>query len=263
MALNGKDSAVIATGLGTYQIGGVSVGPTRNSNQQRLAVVALTFNDEAAVIDLDLKEVEARVKTGIAPFSALVNTDSSIAWVSNWGGRVPKSGEMSAATGPEPSADKVVVDERGVASSGTVSRIDLLSGKVTATIAVGLHPSGLALDEAHHRLYVANSNSDSISIVDTTTNHVTETINLQPFMKRVAGISPESVALSLDHSRLYVACAGINAVAVIDLHVQHPRIAGLIPTGWYPNDVTVSPNGRFIAVSTLLGVGSGGIVRAC
>jgi YVTN family beta-propeller protein len=151
----------------------------------------------------------------------------------------------------------VVVDERGVASSGTVTRIDLLSGKVTASIAVGLHPSGLAWDEAHHWLYVANSNSDSISIVDTTTSRVAETINLQPFMKRVAGISPESVALSPDHSRLYVACAGINAVAVIDLHAQRPRIAGLIPTGWYPDDVTVSPNGRFIAVSTLLGVGSG------
>jgi YVTN family beta-propeller protein len=182
VAFSGKDSSVIATGVGTHQMGGVSIGSTRNSNGRRLAVVALTFNDEAAVIDLDAKEVEARVKTGIAPFSALVNTDSSIAWVSNWGGRVPKSGEMSAATGPEPNADKVVVDERGVASSGTVTRIDLLSGKVTASIAVGLHPSGLAWDEAHHWLYVANSNSDSISIVDTTTSRVAETINLQPFM---------------------------------------------------------------------------------
>lgn len=257
VALSRKDSAAIATGLGTHQIGGVSVGRTKNSSGRRLAVVALTFDDEAAAIDLDTKEVVSRAKTGIAPFGAVVSTDSSVAWVSNWGGRVPQPGERSAATGPEPNADKVLVDERGVASSGTVARIDLLSGKVTATIAVGLHPSGLAWDEMHHRLFVANSNSDSISIVDTDTNRLSETISLQPFMRKTAGIAPESVALSPDRSRLYVACAGINAVAAIDLKAQRPQVTGLIPTGWYPDDVAVSPDGRFIAVSTLLGVGSG------
>jgi YVTN family beta-propeller protein len=257
VALSEKDSTVIATGLGTHQIGGVSVGSSSNSSRRRLAVVALTFNDEAAIIDIDTKEVRARVKTGIAPFGAIVSRDSSVAWVSNWGGRIPQPNETSAATGPEPNADKVLVDERGVASSGTVTRIDLLSGKVTATVAVGLHPSGLAWDEAHHRLYVANSNSDSVSVVDTATNRLVETIALQPFQRKAAGVAPESVALSPDRSRLYVACAGINAVAVIDLHAKRSRITGFIPTGWYPDDVTVSPDGRFIAVSTLLGVGSG------
>ena len=128
---------------------------------------------------------------------------------------------------------------------------------MTATVAVGLHPSGLAWDDKHQRLYIANSNSDSISVVDTATNQLLETISLQPFMKKVAGVSPESIALSSDHATLYAACAGINAVAVIDLGTPRARVKGFIPTGWYPNDVTVSPDGRTIAVSTLLGVGSG------
>ena len=229
--VTGKNSTVIAEGLGTHQIGGVSAGLSKNSRGHRLAVVALTFDDEAAVIDLDSKQVEARVKTGIAPFGVVVNRDSSVAWVTNWGGRVPRPGELSAATGPEPNADKVLVDERGVASSGTVARIDLLSGKVTATIAVGLHPSGLAWDEMHHRLYVANSNSDSISIIDTATNRLTDTLTLQPFMKKVAGVSPESVALSPDHSTLYAACAGINAVAVVDHARATPADYGINPHG--------------------------------
>ena len=257
VALSGKSSAVIADGLGTHQIGGVSVGHAKNSRGQRLAVVALTFDDAVAVVDLDTKQVQARIKTGIAPFATAVNSDSSVAYVSNWGGRVPLRGERSAATGPNLGADRVLVDERGVASSGTVARVDLLSGQVTAVIAAGLHPSGLAWDEPHQRLYVANSNSDSISIVNTATNRLTETIVLQPFLKKVAGVSPESVALSPNHSILYVACAGINAVAVIEVNGQHPRVVGFIPTGWYPDDVAVSPDGKYLAVSTLLGVGSG------
>ena len=257
VSMKGIRSIVIADSLGTHQVGGVSLGLTKNSQGQRLAVIALTFDDAAAAIDMDSKQIVGKIRTGVAPFATAVNRDSSVAYVSNWGGRFPNAGEQTAATGPEANADQVLVDERGVVSSGTVSRIDLISGKVTATIPVGLHPSGLAWDEAHHRLYVANSNSDSISIIDTATDHVLETIALQPFDKKVAGISPESVALSPDQSMLYVACAGINAVGVIHVKGPHPHIAGFIPTGWYPDDVVVSPNGKYIAVSTLLGVGTG------
>jgi YVTN family beta-propeller protein len=257
VSMKGSRSIVIADSLGTHQVGGVSLGLTKNSQGQRLAVIALTFDDAAALIDMDSKQIVGKIRTGVAPFAAAVNRDSSIAYVSNWGGRFPNAGEQTAATGPEANADQVLVDERGVVSSGTVARIDLISGKVTATIPVGLHPSGLAWDEAHHRLYAANSNSDSISIIDTAANRVLETIALQPFDKKVAGISPESVALSPDQSMLYVACAGINAVGVIHVKGLHPHIAGFIPTGWYPDDVVASPNGKYIAVSTLLGVGTG------
>jgi len=250
-------SSAIADGLGSQQIGGLGVGLSKNSAGRRLAVVALTFDDEAAVVDLDTKEVAFKIKTGVAPFGVVVSADSSVAWVSNWGGRFTHPGEQTAATGPEPNADRVLVDARGVASSGTVARIDLVTGKVTAVVSTGLHPSGMAWDEEHHRLYVANSNSDSISDVDTATNRVVDTFAIEPFMRKAAGVSPESVALSPDHSTLYAACAGINAVAEIDLASSHLRLAGMIPTGWYPNDVAVSPDGKFIAVSTLLGVGSG------
>ena len=257
VALSGSGDTLIADGLGSQQIASVSVARAANSRGQRLAVVALTFNDQAGVVDLNSRQILYKVKTGIAPFGTAVNEDSSVAWVSNWGGRFPRAGEESAATGPEPNADQVLVDDRGVASSGTVVRVDLLSGKVAAEVAVGLHPSGLAWDERHQRLYVANSNSDTISIIDTASNRLVETISLQPFMKKVAGVSPESVVLSPDHATLYAACAGINAVAVIDLKKVRPRVAGFIPTGWYPEDVAVSPDGKFIGVSTLLGVGAG------
>jgi YVTN family beta-propeller protein len=187
----------------------------------------------------------------------VIDATNSTAWISNWGGRFPRPEDLSAATGSEPGADRVVVDARGIAASGTVSRIDLTSGKVTAEIEVGLHPTSLALDNLHDRLYVANSNSDSISVIDTKTNSVAETIPIQPFAHDVAGVAPESLVLSKDGRHLYVACAGINAIAVLGLKSGHMAVEGLIPTGWYPDAIGLSPDGKYLAVATLLGVGSG------
>ena len=91
-------------------MGGVSVGATRNAQGQRLAATALTFNDEVAIIDLDTMEIR-RVKTGIAPFTTAISKNSTVAWVSNWGGRFPRAGERTAAAGPEVNADHMFVDE--------------------------------------------------------------------------------------------------------------------------------------------------------
>jgi YVTN family beta-propeller protein len=96
---------------------------------------------------------------------------------------------------------------------------------------VGLHPTALVWDQSAHRLYVANGNQDSVSVVDTSTQQVVKTIAIQPFQVRVPGIAPTALALSPDGRRLYVACGGINAVAVVDSRSGH--IDGLIPTAWY------------------------------
>jgi YVTN family beta-propeller protein len=92
---------------------------------------------------------------------------------------------------------------------------------------------------------VSNSNSDTISVIDTAQNKVVETISVQPFERKVAGVAPEAVVVSQDGRRLYAACAGINAVAVIGVGESGqgaPKILGLIPTNWYPD--TTSPSAR-------------------
>lgn len=237
---------------GTLGRGGMGgVGVAANS---RVAVVALTGTNQIAVLDLDLKQITKHIQVSIAPFTAVVSADGTSAWVSNWGGRVPKANERTARTGDE-SEDRVLIDDRGIASSGTVSRVDLTAGRVTNEVAVGLHPTALAWDEKRGRLYVANGNSDSVSAVDTKSNHVVATWEIEPFVRRVNGIAPSALALAPDGARLYVACAGINAVAVLD--TGGGTVAGLIPTAWYPNHIAVSPNGKTIAVSTMFGIGSG------
>ncbi len=239
------------SGLSTSgPMGGVGVA----ANGQ-VAVAALTGTDEAAVLNLETRQVVGRIRVGIAPFTAVVSRDGATAWVSNWGGRVPKVGEKSAPTGQLPGADRVLIDAHGIASSGTISRIDLAAGRVTNELAVGLHPSALVWDEPRSRLYVANGNSNSVSVVDTKTVRALARWEIEPFTQRVSGIAPTSLAVSPDGRRLYVACGGINAVAV--LNTSDGRVEGLIPTAWYPSHLAVSPSGKSLAVSTLFGVGSG------
>jgi YVTN family beta-propeller protein len=224
-------------------------------------VVPLTSANSVAVVEPNGSN--RIVPVGKAPFAAVINREGTVAYVSNWGGRVPKAGDPTGLTGLAETSDRVVVDDRGIASTGTVSRIDLESGSVTATVATGRHPTSLVWDEAHSLLYVANGNDDSVSVIhaasgsviDTESGRPVRTFPIQPFAQKAAGIAPTALALSPDGSALYVACGGINAVAVLDAATG--RILGLIPTGWYPNSVSVSPDGRHLAISTLLGIGSG------
>lgn len=117
-------------------------------------------------------------------------------------------------------------------------------GKQTA-IAVGDGPNALLLSSDQSRLFVANGNSDSVSVVDTSSDTVIKTISLHPG-DRYNGANPNSLALSPDNTTLYVTEGGANAVAVVDATTG--AVLGLVPTGWYPNSVSVSADGSRLFV---------------
>ncbi|MFX8685025.1 beta-propeller fold lactonase family protein, partial [Acinetobacter baumannii] len=62
-----------------------------------------------------------------------------------------------------------------------------------------------------------------------------------------------ALSLSPDGKTLYTALAGDNAVSVLDVSGRKPRVKGYIPTERYPSAVSVSPDGRSIAVATAKG----------
>jgi YVTN family beta-propeller protein len=212
----------------------------------------LTFNNSLAITDMASGET-TKISVGIAPVAVVAA--GNLAYVANWGGQAATKDMLSAPTGLKPGADLVRIDSRGVALQGTISVVDLTSGEVKATINVGRHPTALAIDEAQGLLYVSNTNDDSVSVIDVRTNTVKQTISLTPFSQSVKGIAPSGVTLDAAGKKLYVACGGINAVLVYDL--ESGKIAGLIPTGWYPISVALNADGSKLAVATLLGVGSG------
>lgn len=118
------------------------------------------------------------------------------------------------------------------------------------------NPNRMVVNRAGTRLFVAADNADAVFVVDTATNAVIETIHatapegLLTNPETFRGAATNSVALSRDGKTLYVTDGDINAVAVIPLSGPAPHhVQGLIPTAWYPNDVTPSADGEHLYVA--------------
>ncbi|MFN8582753.1 MAG: bifunctional YncE family protein/alkaline phosphatase family protein [Gemmatimonadaceae bacterium] len=248
--------------LGDFMAGGPAVAKRPNSAGRRVAVLPLPANDDVAIVDAESGAMIRTVHVGVLPIAAVVSDDGAVAYVTVFGGPKPRNGDWSATQCCDPRAERVRIDARGIADRGSVTRIDLVEGRVTDVIEVGLHPTGIAWDRARQRLYVANGNSDSVSVIDAGTNRVVQGIAVDPFQQRRIGLAPTAVALSPDGATLFIALGGANAVAVYDVSQLaeasgSARMRGLIPTGWYPSTLDVSPDGATLAVGTLLGVGAG------
>ena len=223
--------------------GGLAIDESRG-----LAYVTLSRNNSLCILNLESGAIESQIPVGVAPYTVLLHGNK--AYVSNWGGRQPKEGDM---TGPS-SGSRVVVDpETGIASTGTISVIDLSSRQVSTTIDVQLHPSGMVLSSNGAQLFVANANSDVISIIDTEASKVVKTLSSKPMPELPFGSMPNALSLSPDEKTLYVANGGNNLLAVIDLDQE--KVRGLIPTGWYPGAVQVSADGNTIMVANTKGIG--------
>jgi YVTN family beta-propeller protein len=100
--------------------------------------------------------------------------------------------------------------------SDNVSVINRQSGDIVATIMVGKKPRGIiaSLGREHPRVYVANSGSNSISVIDPTTNKVEIEIPIR------FGIGPEGIVvarISPEKELIFVTNYGSNNVSVLDV----------------------------------------------
>jgi YVTN family beta-propeller protein len=122
---------------------------------------------------------------------------------------------------------------------------------VLARIPVKGQPNKMTLNAAQSLLYVADDQSDTVEVIDTTQNVVLETIPviaplLDSSLAQFKGANPNSVTLSSDETQLYVTDGNLNSISVIALSGANKgdHVVGLIPTGWYPNSTSLSPDGK-------------------
>jgi YVTN family beta-propeller protein len=152
----------------------------------------------------------------------------------------------------------VVTDPVGnayVACWGSKELTIVSKGGEVAHVKVGSHPTGLAVRPDPAEVWVANTNDDTLSVVDVGTRKVTRTVPVPAYDGAPYGAAPVALAFAPDGKRLYVALAGANVLAVVDPAAG--KVVGRIPTAWYPSGLAVAPDGKHVYVSCAKGFGQG------
>ncbi len=191
---------------------------------------------------------------GVAPFDVVIV--GTRACVSNWGGRRPSATDLA---GPAGRGTTVRVDAlHHVASEGSVSIIDLEGVNTTRELVTGMHASALALSPDGNWLVVANTTADTLSVIDTHTLELTETIWTRQNPADLFGAQPTALAFDASGERLYVCNGTQNAVAVIEFEPGDSKLRGLIPVGWFPGAICLARNGSAttLCVANIKGLGS-------
>jgi len=128
-------------------------------------------------------------------------------------------------------------------------------------IKVGSHPTAMLLNPQGSRLYVANSNDDSVSVIDTQQAVELERISVRLSEQVPPGNSPEGLALK--DGVLYAANSHSNSVVVLKLSRralsdspwrdsnhddddERSSVKGFIPTGQYPSALAIAGNRLFV-----------------
>ena len=198
----------------TYAVKGYASGVC-SVDANHLAVAYLTADDEAgrygkgkiAILNLKSGRVEREATVGYFPYS-VVCADGKI-FVSVLG------------------EDKVAIFSKHL--------------KPEARVTVGRRPGAMTADGKF--VYVANQNSDSVSVIDAATDRVVRSIKVAAKGTRY-GAAPTSC--SVEGNKLYVSEATLNAVAVLSKTTG--KLFGYIPAGWYPTKVLVH-GGNVITIS--------------
>jgi len=179
-------------------------------DQERQLLYAVTTEDNSLYIyDLKGRKTIRRLPLGGEGYTCLLSPGRDELYVSCWGCK-------------------------------RVAVLDTRTQAFRAFIPVGDHPNDLCLTRDGKTLFVANSNDNSVSVINLASLRVIEVLNAALYPDSPAGSTSNSVALGSDDRTLYVANADNNCLAVFD--VSEPGSSsgkGFIPTGWYPTCVRV------------------------
>jgi YVTN family beta-propeller protein len=261
-------------------------GLALTADGKRLFVV-LNLSNRLAQLDADNGKILRIWDVGVAPYDVVAAGNK--VYVSNWGGRPPDS---KVTTGPAGRGTLVRVDPvRFIASEGSVTVINLQddaakpqeplattepaagrkrgraarsgtqspspvkseSGKAILT---GKHACAMALSPDARWLVVANAGDDNLSVIDTRTDQITETISARLNPADLFGAQPNAVTFDGNGRRLFVCNGSQNAVALYDFSPGKTRLRGLMPVGWFPGAIAWNQSAQTICVANIKGIGS-------
>ena len=252
--IRGKDEPKnpVPAGLAVVGPSGPSGGVSPGGHAGCSLWAVLNLSNALAKIALPSGRVLREIPVGNAPFD-VVSAGGKL-YVSNWAGRRPEHGDT---TGPSGVGPAVRVDPRcQIAVEGSVSVVDPVTGRVVRELVVGPHASGMAASPDGRFVCVACTNADTVAVIDTQRDEVVETISTRPAPELLLGSAPNALAFDREGKTLYVSNGTNNAVAVIDFDPPKSRLAGCLPTGWYPAGLVPDDKRKKLYVANVKGIGS-------
>ena len=184
------------------------------------AVVACNLNHRVIKFEVSTGKVLAIAETGEYPYGVSVLPGHRVA-VSNWG-------------------------------QSSVTIFDASNLKLVATIPVRSHPNGMLVLNRSRQLFVACSDSDSISVIDLKGLREVRRLDLRIPGSKLGGAQPNALAFDSSHGKLYVALAAINALGVFAMGEDggdEMRYLGIIPVGSYPTAVAYSVRSHVLYIA--------------
>lgn len=129
------------------EVGKIKVGKspvqTAITTDGKTVLVSLSETNELAIVDLDSKSVK-KIAVGNSPIQMFIQSDDQFAFVANQGNK----------------------EEPGQ----TVSKINLYTKEIAATIKVGNGAHGVVIEQTDQFVYVTNMYDDTVSVIDTVTD---------------------------------------------------------------------------------------------
>lgn len=202
--------------LGKVMPVNISVAGIAVDDRHQLLYAVTKMDNSLYIADTQTKKVIGKYPLEDAAYTCILSPDLKTLYVSCWG------------------CDKVKI-------------FDTQKRQFTGSIAVGDNPNDLCITRNGSFLFVANSNDNSVSVIDVKKGSVIETLNAALFPNAPSGSTTNGVALSEDNKTLYIANADNNCLAVFNVEKPGNSVSkGFIPVGWYPTCVRVVDNTLFV-----------------
>ncbi|WP_405613117.1 alkaline phosphatase family protein [Streptomyces sp. NBC_00076] len=208
---------------------------------------AVNGQNRVVALDAATGAVEQSWAVGNAPRDMVKVGDRL--YVSNEGGRPAKPGDTTINSyGTQVPADP----KTAATTTGTVSVIDLAKpSAAVGSINVGLHPTALYAKKG--ALFVTNTATNDVSVINTASDKVVQTIATQPWPEASVGYEPDALTLT-DDGHLLVTLGRANAVAVYRYTSPQMPVSyvGLLPTDYFPAEIATV--GNQVVVSNTRGI---------
>jgi YVTN family beta-propeller protein len=273
LGINESDTVSVIDGSKDKVVGNITTGIPIGDSPSAIAVnpntnkvyVANSASDTVSVIDGSKDKVVGNISVGHGPYAIAVNPNNSKIYVALKGGsRISiiddntnnvKRALISANYSLVDQLSLAIDPNTGIAymphrdlykHADSVLVIDRFY-RVIADIPVGDNPSAIAVNPNTNKVYVANSLSSTVSVINGNVNTTQPNKSELDTTGIPIGGSPSAIAVNPNTNKVYVANSASDTVSVID--GSKDKVAGNILLNGVPFALAVNPNTNKVYVA--------------